>query len=61
MMHDTYNVKLLEYKLKGMRSKEGFLIYITLKSFQTIQCTDTGNVWEFKGPCSALRPAMKGT
>jgi hypothetical protein len=43
-MHDTYNVKLLEYKLKGMRSKEGFLIYITLKSFQTIQCTDTGNV-----------------
>jgi hypothetical protein len=53
---------LNHYATPGPRKgEEATEFTITLNAFTNVLCTEAGGVWRNKGPCSAPRPASKGS
>jgi hypothetical protein len=48
------------FKFQLLPMSEGFLIYGTLRGIHDLRYTETGSMWETKGPYCAPMPALKG-
>ena len=55
-----YSTMTLGFKFQLQPSTEGFWLLAPLNVFMTVRCTDVGNMWGIRGPCSASRPVVKG-